>query len=197
MRSGSGATTPCREACSRVREKSFSSNCSGAFISLLLYFRIDVKKSRETCPELPLDLVFTSFQSVHGDVCVPSRFQFDRGRAHLGNFIGGQETETVYQCQICHPLIVSQGLVGECGLEGMRLRIFGVLWTAGLRPGDGRDARLSIIIIWCVLRPSILGATAMYVLRSDGRANEKRIGRRADPHSKPCDNHLRLTAAAQ
>jgi hypothetical protein len=83
-------------------------------MSLLLYFWIDVKKSRETCPELSLDLVFTAFQSVHGDVCVASRFQFDRGRAHLGKLIGGQETQTVYQCQICHPLIVSQGLVGEC-----------------------------------------------------------------------------------
>jgi hypothetical protein len=44
-----------------------------------LYLGIDVKKSRETGPELLLDLFFAAFESVHGDARFASGFQFDWG----------------------------------------------------------------------------------------------------------------------
>jgi len=73
-----------------------------------LYLWIDVEKGRETGLELPLDLVFAALENVHGDVRIPPIFQFDRRRANLHDLIGGQQTQTVHQCQVCHAMIVSQ-----------------------------------------------------------------------------------------
>jgi len=74
------------------------------------YIRIEVEKGRQTGLELLLDLVFAALENVHGDVRIPPILQFDRRRANLRHLIGGQQTQTVHQCQVCHATIVSQRL---------------------------------------------------------------------------------------
>src|ERR1700683_4612663 len=89
-------------------------------ISMPLYLWIEVEKSRETRLELFLDLVFGALESVHGDMRLPPIFQFDGCRADLRDLIGGQQTQTVHQCQVCHPTIVSHRMCvgGLCVKRG-------------------------------------------------------------------------------
>jgi hypothetical protein len=48
--------------------------------------------------------------------------QFDGRRPHFRDLIGGQQTEAIHQCQVCHATIVSQQLGkdwgGNMGSEG-------------------------------------------------------------------------------
>src|SRR6202030_2578468 len=81
--------------------------------SSALYLRIDVKKGRETRFELLLDLIFSALEGVHGDVRLTPIFQFDGRLADRVDFIGRQQTQTVNQCQVCHPTIVSQGMLAR------------------------------------------------------------------------------------
>jgi len=73
-----------------------------------LYLWIDVKKGGQTRLKLLFDLVFAAFEGVHGDMRIPSVFQFDGGRAHLRDLVGGQQSQPVNQRQVCHLEIVSQ-----------------------------------------------------------------------------------------
>src|SRR5207253_2343252 len=114
-----------RAACSRVSERSVSSHClicrlviglrpcphtSGA-ICQKSYLGIDVEKGRETRLELLLNFVLAALESVHGDVRLMPIFQFDWRFANRLDFIGGQQTQTIHQCQVCHPTIVSQRML--------------------------------------------------------------------------------------
>src|SRR6267378_1179335 len=126
-RCDSGARAFFRAACSRVPERSVSSHCliyrlvirlrpcphtSGA-ICQKSYLRIDVEKGRETRLELLLNFVLAALESVHGDVRLTPIFQFDWRFANRLDFIGGQQTQTVNQCQVCHPTIVSQRMLAR------------------------------------------------------------------------------------
>jgi hypothetical protein len=73
-----------------------------------LYLWIDVEKSRETHPELLLNLVLATLENVHRNVRLSPILQFDRSRSDLRDLIGGQQSQTVNQCKVCHPTIVSQ-----------------------------------------------------------------------------------------
>ena len=100
------------------------------------YLRIDVEKGRETRLKLLFDLVFTAFEGVHGDVRLTPIFQFDWRLANRLDFIGRQQTQTVNQCQVCHPTIVSQRMLAGSLVERRAPRP--ATWEL-----DGRGARLS------------------------------------------------------
>src|ERR1019366_4437945 len=133
MRPSSAARALFRAVCFRIPERSAPSGrlippppirrppCRyrSGVISPVSYLRIDVEKSRETRLELLLNLVFATLENVHGDTSILPIFQLDRGRAHLRHLVGGQQTQTVHQSQVCHPTIVSQRMRGRLrGGEG-------------------------------------------------------------------------------
>ncbi len=93
------------------------------------YFWIDVKKGRETHLELLLNLVLAALENVHRNVRLAPILQFDRSRSDLRDLIGGQQTQTINQCKVCHPTIVSQRMQR------------GRLWSAVLKVSGVRKVK--------------------------------------------------------
>jgi len=120
------------------------------------YLGIKIEKGCQTGLELLLDLVLAALENMHGDVRIPPIFQFDRRSANLRDLIGGQQTQTVHQCQVCHLMIVSQRLWARDRASEDEVAEWAKL--------DGRSTRPSTLSRWPLQRAP---ADQVYVQMKD------------------------------
>ena len=65
-------------------------------------FRVEVEKGGQARFELLFDIFLAALENVHGDVRLVAVAKLDGSVAEFGDFVGGEQTQAVHQCQICH-----------------------------------------------------------------------------------------------
>ena len=63
---------------------------------------VEVEEGVEAHFELPFDLLAAAFEDVHGDTRLVAVLQGDWSVAHRCYLVGGQQSHSVNQCQVCH-----------------------------------------------------------------------------------------------
>src|SRR5579871_3865698 len=77
---------------------------------------VEVEEGVEAHFELPFDLLAAAFEDVHGDARLVSVLQGDWGVTNLCYLVGGQQSPSVDQRQVCHAFDSIRTYRGPCPL---------------------------------------------------------------------------------